>query len=514
MNIVICAGGLNTRFEELSKFPKVLLPIDGNESILMHDYALFKGNKIALVINEKYFEMAKEYCNLLELPIQVIKSTNANGSYNTLKSVESELYGYFGEKNPAILYIWSDLILDYEAKQSIFEAITKMVHKNIAFTYSLDYRLGAGGEHNLPGVYYCANKLSVPLDSKKDYDLAEYLTANPLEASPIIGRILEYRDLKTFEKIYKSGTDADNKMKTRFFNQLTITGDKLIKKCVNKNYDHLIEKEVAWYKECKSKILLDYDIETPLHTMTLKFIEGQPVKDVYAKKDFGTSLVALMYILRKLQLLHSSSVKQVKKETYLEDTYLEYVEKPLKRCREVAHIIDGYDDERVKALLEKAYKFIIGHRDTETYYLIHGDVNGSNVIMKEDFDDVVLIDPRGYFGKSSNYGPRDYDLAKVLYALLGYDELNNTRCIYYSKEKYDNDWLMDSPYNKLLKTLQHTELADPVPMLIVGGIFLSLTSYIGQDIMKANIAYQTGLLFLEDVLGQIQEAEEADKKKA
>ena len=43
----------------------------------------------------------------------------------------------------------------------------------------------------------------------------------------------------------------------------------------------------------------------------------------------------------------------------------------------------------------------------EEFKLIHGDCTFSNMILK-DGDTPILIDPRGYFGKTELYGDEAY----------------------------------------------------------------------------------------------------------
>ena len=62
MNIVIVAGGLGTRFKELSVFPKILLPTKDNDSILNELLSGFNNNnKFYIVINSKYYDMVHNY---------------------------------------------------------------------------------------------------------------------------------------------------------------------------------------------------------------------------------------------------------------------------------------------------------------------------------------------------------------------------------------------------------------------------------------------------------------------
>ena len=106
MNVVIVAGGLGTRFEELSVFPKILLPTTNYSSIIHEDIERFKNHNIYLIINDKFYSMTKNYLEINNLNINLIKSINSNGSYNTIKAV----YDLLPKEN--VLFVWSDLILN------------------------------------------------------------------------------------------------------------------------------------------------------------------------------------------------------------------------------------------------------------------------------------------------------------------------------------------------------------------------------------------------------------------
>ena len=53
MNCVIVSGGLQTRFDELSCFPKILLPSTSGKSILMEQLKYFESiGNIYIVLNQ------------------------------------------------------------------------------------------------------------------------------------------------------------------------------------------------------------------------------------------------------------------------------------------------------------------------------------------------------------------------------------------------------------------------------------------------------------------------------
>ena len=76
MNVVIVAGGLGTRFEELSVFPKILLPTTNYSSIIHEDIERFKNHNLYLIINERFYDMTKNYLDINNLDVTIIKSIN------------------------------------------------------------------------------------------------------------------------------------------------------------------------------------------------------------------------------------------------------------------------------------------------------------------------------------------------------------------------------------------------------------------------------------------------------
>jgi hypothetical protein len=108
------------------------------------------------------------------------------------------------------------------------------------------------------------------------------------------------------------------------------------------------------------------------------------------------------------------------------------IDKLVKRYDEVKDIVNEYSfiksvnnvpirtfQENVNLLQEAATKFIES-RNQYIFTPIHGDCQFNNILYNEQTQDILFIDPRGYFG-DHDFGPPEYDLAKVKFALSGYD---------------------------------------------------------------------------------------------
>ena len=73
------------------------------------------------------------------------------------------------------------------------------------------------------------------------------------------------------------------------------------------------------------------------------------------------------------------------------------------------------------SLLRKAASDFIENKENFMLTPIHGDCQFNNILYCIEKDDLVFIDPRGYFGDHDLYGLPEYDFAKVKFALSGYD---------------------------------------------------------------------------------------------
>lgn len=521
-NVVIVAGGKNSRFGSLAKFPKLLMPINGTDSILTYDYNMFKriANRVIVIINQDYYDMMNEYVDNLSLGVEVYKSTNCNGSANTIRQCILD--------NPiqlegSTLFLWSDLILERDALEDFIHQASKKSPKVVYGLFELDYRLGIDSNnklstfaHNLPGIYFfndveCLVKNAIDSDGKteyEDYDLASLIAEEfEYDAIPYTGKLYEYRDRKAFIEHYLSAEDENDLMKTRFFNQITINNDgSLIKKCINPYYDFLIRDEVDWYKETVGSgvtpKIVNFNTKTPGYFIRMEYLKGKPLHTRILKgyKNSVIDVDVLKETLAAIKKLHGSSAGQTKNTCDLEkDFKLEYYDKPINRVLKVKDMISNFNEFDLKYAVTEAFDYIF-HNSSNVYRIIHGDLNGSNIIYCED-GKIKFIDSRGHFGNSKLYGPVEYDYAKLLYCLSGYDSLNTERLVY--------DPLMDKAYTKQAKDILNagaeiisskTGISARLLKLIVGTIYISLTSYIGQDVLKANFAYDKGMAIIKDEL--------------
>ncbi len=490
MNVVYVAGGLNSRFEEYRIFPKILLPFKGNKSILIHNYEVFKNFPQYLIINSIYYDMVCNYVSVNNLNINVIECKNFEGSYNSISSV----FNHLPERNT--LFVWSDLIL------SVVPTFNASSKNPIIITKSGEYRFRFDGEirevesdGNIPGIYYIPDSSILNKNFDRKYDLVEYLRDyHSVDSIEYTGKIIEFRDKKTYVEYLDRHLIG---REPRYFNSLDMSNDKVKKTAIHPDYIHLIKKEQNWYNYILN-IACKADLVPRIYCFGEQSIEMERLNGYETLFEYITwcestgplqHMEAVDAAIMALMDLHSVK-KEVDEETIMMDLRIEFYNKVLDRVLSVKDILIDFDSDEFFELLSDAYAKIQDYfKDRYYYSLIHGDPNGSNVMYNASKKEIKFIDPRGYFGKTELYGIPEYDFAKLNYFLYGYDHFNLYPYMY-SKEKYS------TPQN----FYKHIFFENDIIKIMTAIIYISLTSYICNNVMKVNIAFHHGVKMLKEVL--------------
>jgi hypothetical protein len=135
-----------------------------------------------------------------------------------------------------------------------------------------------------------------------------------------------------------------------------------------------------------------------------------------------------------LDRLHDSQPKPITRGELWKHVQTEVNEKVRARFQDVKGLIEHYKHvkyvnnvqitsfEEVFDRLQKRFdEYFENYPEVVALCPIHGDPQFHNIMIHEVTRDIVFIDPRGYFGNSLIFGLREYDEAKLLFALTGYD---------------------------------------------------------------------------------------------
>ena len=200
------------------------------------------------------------------------------------------------------------------------------------------------------------------------------------------------------------------------------------------------------------------------------------------------------------------------KPVNLQDVEDNYITKTFDRLSKIEKLVPFADKEFIK-INGQYYKNVFFNKDElietmKSFYpkefrLIHGDCTFSNM-MFDTFDmKAILIDPRGYFGKTKLYGDVDYDWAKMYYSLMGeYDQFNRKKFTLDIKEKEvelaikPNNWSdMEEFFFECLTGVSKKKIK-----LLHAIIWLSLTTYAWEDYDSICGAFYNGIVKLGEVI--------------
>lgn len=223
------------------------------------------------------------------------------------------------------------------------------------------------------------------------------------------------------------------------FNDIYIDENYIIKKPRNKYGQYKLINEYNLYSYIKNNYS-DFPIPEYIeYTDSLKltyYKDYSPLYKVYPNLSIIDTLAIFKLIESAIGELHSRQIIVAKKQI-IDDLQIETESKLLERISEIKDLILEYSHiQYVNSLkilsfkeclefIKKKITIYIEERDIYIYTPIHGDCQFNNILIDPSYKKIIFIDPRGYFGKTNIYGMPEYDLAKIQFALSGYDILDN-----------------------------------------------------------------------------------------
>lgn len=489
--------------------------------------------------------------------INIIIYDESDGTAFTLNYIlNNQLFNKIINKN--LLITWCDiypvenidfkLIEDVEDVEDIKENNSNKNNNVYVFTNGNNCRYGLknnnvvfceNSDGNILGIFYIQNYTEFNLDNIiKGDDIVLYLDQIGKINEFKINKITDYGDEKKLNFIYNNIAEKLNNsnIKGRYFNKFTILDNKLLKESINSKGNELIEKERAWYSFINNNkihpILYNNDdnnantnilknsilIEFKKHyTSVYQYFDNINLRikeNIYLKNTFDEiKNIILNNIITKIRYLHSLNSKIVSNELFYKNLQIEIFNKIISRKKNIGsfinyfgkiNIVNGITINSFEEVLNKCKNIIYEYYDTKKdaennfeYRIIHGDCQFSNILMSPyNFSDIFLIDPRGYFGESIIFGPVEYDYAKILYAISGYDMFNSNYFIIdnldsniNSGDKSINFKIPEIKFNKKImdKYFQKVHYA------FVVIIWIGLADYTKNNIWKCLASYYHGL---------------------
>ena len=479
--VVIVASGQGTRLYPLTKYiPKVLVTFK-NKPFIEHmiEYWQQFSKNIIVIYNKEYDSLMKFYCNKYK-NFTTIYFNEVTGTADTInKSITNEYY------NKNILFTWCDILPEDKID------VNKLTNTTI-FTYGKECRYCAYNnkiekckEGNIIGLYYIKNYKGIQKYVLGE-DICDVFVKN-------FGNFNTYQlynltDVGDMPKLLKYIT---NDYQTRFFNKLTTENDFIIKESVNEQGNEIIKKEINWYTNIDKFNFIPSFEKVDEYKFKMSRLDAKPLYKLFNESSLEKKRIYLGLIYDNLNLLHQKTI-QVSNDTVIEDILIESKTKILDRIEKIKPLLNYFDIKYVNnikvddftSVLSELQDILLKNLPSE-YSFIHGDCQFSNILGTDD--KIYFIDPRGYFGRTLLYGDRDYDYAKVLYALTGYDAFNNNELFSFELE---NQNLVFEIKNNLIEEL-NIQLNQRVKAWLVI-IWFGLAQYNSNNVLKCIASYYNG----------------------
>ena len=495
--VCIFASGKGSRLQPITNYiPKILLNIkNSNLLTIIIEYWKEYTNNFIVIITPEYKSLILSYLSLLKINFQLITIdiNKQENSYTIRKSLENNF------NNKKLLFTWCDIYPNDKIPKNLFQ------NENIIFTHGKECRYFADNNKlikkengNVIGIFYFSDYNGIKNYNDK-LDLCDVYLDNYDKFTTF--DIKKLCDIGDMEKLKTFLNNNNNYYNTRFFNKIYEQSGNLVKESLCEQGYTIMKKETNWYKfVIKNYIpkILSYG----KNKFTMSKLNCSPLYKVFWNLSFENQSKIVNNILILLNDLHSQKIN-IDNNIIIEDTIIEIKHKIELRLNKVKEIIKSFGkveyvngkkiNNDINFILENIYSKIKKYiSDKSDYSVIHGDCQFSNTLCDKNHN-IYFIDPRGYYGNSSIYGLKEYDYAKVLYALSGYDQFNNDNL--YFIQKYENNHLTLNINNNMEKFKhifeKHTDFNIIKNLVVIN--WLGLTQYNQNNILKCISSYYYAL---------------------
>lgn len=219
------------------------------------------------------------------------------------------------------------------------------------------------------------------------------------------------------------------------FNNIIIQNNIFKKSSKNKLGEKKINNEIEFYKYIKNN-----DIAFPMpklidysnNEIILEYIENsETLTNKINSKNIDYYINCIKNYINKI---HSIS-KPITSDILKNDLQIEIKNKVIDRFNEydweknsIYKSIKYVNNIKIKninyyceIIHEKLHRYL---NERNYYNLIHGDIHLGNILI-DSKNNMLFIDPRGYFGETKLFGIKEYDYAKLLFGISGYSIFDN-----------------------------------------------------------------------------------------
>lgn len=496
--IIVQAGGKGTRMQHLThNKPKALVPVN-NLPIIFHLFRKYPDKKFIVIGDYKCEVLEKYLAAFAEVDYEVVNASGHTGTCAGLKQSLAIL-----PSNQSFMLIWSDLILPEDFSVDGIP-VSNYVGTSLGFECRWKYENGIFSEERsascgVAGLFLFEDKdilQKVPADG----EFVKWLSGEKIIFDTVtLARTKEYGLLSEYNKLPKA--------KCRPFNKIVVTDDYIIKEGIDEQGRQLAVRERAWYEKVRSLGFANLPEVYATEPLKLERINGKNVYE-YADLAIEQKQDILKQIVDCLQNLHACGSVAYDDLSFEEA----YISKTFDRLAKVKNLVPFANDEYITVngrkcrnvfFVQDELRKRLDKLKPQKFVFLHGDCTFSNIMLRND-NEPVLIDPRGYFGRTEFYGDAAYDWVKLYYSVVGnYDQFNLKRFQLEINENDVNLTIQSSGWEALedyFFELLGQEVNWEQIKLLHAIIWLSLTTYAWEDYDSICGAFYKGLECLEEAL--------------
>ena len=495
--IIIQAGGKGTRLKSLTQNkPKALVPVN-NLPMIFHLFRNFPDKKFIVIGDYKYDVLKKYMDTFAQVQYTLICAEGSDGTCAGLHQALACI-----PENRSFLLIWCDLVLPDDFMLPSIDSNIIGISKDFVCRWKYEngkFSEEKSAEHGVAGYFIFQNK-KILENVPKDGEFVRWLQDREIE--------FKEQDLyKTHEYGIYDEWNKLSKMRCRPFNHIWVEGNRFYKEGIDEQGLKLAARENVWYQKVQEKNLRNIPVIYSYSPICMEHINGKNIYE-YADISIEEKKKILYQIVNCLKQVHDLEIVPADRDSF----YEAYIGKTFERLEKVRELVPFANNKTV-TINGRVCRNIFFHREEvealvmqylpKTFSLIHGDCTFSNIMLRED-GDPVLIDPRGYFGKTELYGDVSYDWVKLYYSLISnYDQFNLKK---FKLNIQENDVRLEIDSNgwegleDYFFELISNDATKKQMRLYLAIIWLSLTTYAWEDYDSICGAFYNGLYYLEDAL--------------
>lgn len=492
-NVIIQAGGRGSRLRHHTwNKPKCLVSVRG-KPLLYHFFDKFKDAKF-FIIGDYMFDKLESYLKVNDPEIDYsLIHTNEKGTASGIKDALEQI-----DDEESVLISWSDLIIG--SVPDFYETSNPIVITTNAFTCRWTFNnilAETPGPNGIPGLFFCNKSKNFPTPPNSG-EFVKWFSNTVTKFDTI-----EHNDLEELGDFSTIENQNDRAGFSRFFNEVKILEKTVEKRAIDKNYSHLINNEISWYKSVGDLGFRRIPEIFSTDPLTMQRIKGQHAYQMNDLNDREKRAVLADYI-DSLVSLHDLGTRAADKQE-VKDTY---ISKTIDRVNSVSSIIPNFDKKSITVNGKKCrnifqsddWSTLITEIQATQFTPIHGDPTFSNTLIDKNLR-TWFIDPRGYFAKQGSiWGDPMYDFAKLYYSAVGgYDNFNRRKFkLHVDQETVEILYEKPTFYDTGIEIFKEHFANDLNKIEILHGlIWLSLSGYAKDDIDSVIGSFYLGLYWLE-----------------